>query len=37
MLSGKQSSRLNNRTRHNKGGNILTDAPAYCYMGFPII
>ena len=28
MPSGKQSSKPNKRTRHNKGGNILTDAPA---------
>lgn len=28
MLNGKLRNRLNNRNRDNKGGNILTDAPA---------
>ena len=30
--SGKQSSKPNKRTRHNKGGNILTDAPGLLYF-----
>ena len=32
LLRGKQSSRLNKRTRYNRGGNILTDAPALLYF-----
>ena len=31
MLSGKQSNRPNKKTRHNRGGNILNDAPA-CFI-----
>ena len=31
LPSGKRSSKPNNRNRHDKGGNILTDAPASFY------
>ena len=30
--SGKRSSRPNKRIRYNRGGNILTDAPALLYF-----
>ena len=32
LPSGKQSSRPNKRTRYNRDGNILTDAPALLYF-----
>ncbi len=32
MPSGKRSNGLNKRTRHDKGGNICNDAPAYSLL-----